>query len=99
MIVVRQTPAFTDWLEKLKDREARRRIVKRVVRLQTGLFGDAKFFGGIGELRIDYGPGYRLYFVRRGSLVIVLLCGGDKSSQSRDIERALLMAKEMRDGS
>jgi len=57
--------------------------------------GDAKFFDGIGELRIDYGPGYRVYFVRRGQIVVVLLCGGDKSSQSRDIRKAIQMAKEV----
>jgi putative addiction module killer protein len=65
------------------------------VRVQAGLLGDAKFFNGIGELRIDYGPGYRVYFVRRGSLVIILLCGGDKSTQRKDIERALEMVKEV----
>lgn len=54
-----------------------------------------KFFDGIGELRIDYGPGYRLYFVKRGSTVVILLCGGDKSSQKRDIRRAIVMAKEL----
>jgi putative addiction module killer protein len=57
--------------------------------------GDAKFFDGIGELRIDYGPGYRLYFVQRGNTVIVLLCGGDKRRQDRDIKRAIDMAKEV----
>lgn len=57
--------------------------------------GDVKFFKGIGELRIDFGPGYRVYFVQRGSVAVILLCGGDKSSQSRDIERALAMAKEV----
>lgn len=57
--------------------------------------GDVKYFKGIGELRIDFGPGYRIYFVQRGSVLVILLCGGDKSSQSRDIERALAMAKEV----
>lgn len=63
--------------------------------MQSGLLGDAKFFKGIGEMRIDFGPGYRIYFVRRGDVLVILLCGGDKSSQSRDIERALTMAKEV----
>lgn len=63
--------------------------------MQAGLLGDVKFFGGIGELRVDHGPGYRVYFVRRGRLVILLLCGGDKSSQRKDIERAVEMAKEV----
>ena len=57
--------------------------------------GDVKFFKGIGELRVDFGPGYRVYFVQRGSVLVILLCGGDKSSQSRDIDRALSMAKEV----
>jgi putative addiction module killer protein len=67
-------------------------------RLTLGLFGDAKFFDGIGELRIDYGPGYRLYFMRRGNTVVLLLCGGDKSTQKRDIQRAKELAEEERNG-
>jgi putative addiction module killer protein len=59
--------------------------------------GDAKFFDGIGEMRIDYGPGYRLYFTRRGDVLVILLCGGDKRSQRRDIKRAKAMAKELED--
>jgi putative addiction module killer protein len=86
---------FLAWLRGLKDVRARHRIARRIARVQAGLLGDAKFFDGIGELRVDYGPGYRIYFVRRGRLVIVLLCGGDKSTQRRDIERALEMAKEV----
>ncbi|MBF0305854.1 MAG: type II toxin-antitoxin system RelE/ParE family toxin [Alphaproteobacteria bacterium] len=95
MIEVRQTTVFRDWLEGLRDRRARERIVQRIVRLQAGLFGDAKFFDGIGELRVDCGPGYRVYFVRRGAVVIVLLCGGDKDSQSLDIKRAKAFAAEL----
>jgi putative addiction module killer protein len=60
-----------------------------------GLFGDAKFFDGIGELRIDHGPGYRVYFVKRGDTIVVLLCGGDKRTQGKDIRRAIDMAKEV----
>lgn len=60
---------------------ARRKIAQRVVRLEAGLFGDVKFFDGIGELRVDFGPGYRIYFVQRGRVLIILLCGGDKSTQ------------------
>jgi putative addiction module killer protein len=82
-------------LKGLADRRAVRRIAQRIARVQAGLLGDAKFFDGIGELRIDYGPGYRVYFVRRGTLVIILLCGGDKSSQNRDIKKAIAMAKEV----
>ena len=95
MIEVRRTAAFIDWLRKLKDRRAQERIAQRIARLQAGLFGDAKFFDGIGELRVDHGPGYRVYFVRRGDVVVILLCGGDKKTQDRDIERAIRMAKEI----
>jgi putative addiction module killer protein len=79
----------------LKDARAAERIAQRLLRVQSGLLGDAKFFEGIGELRIDYGPGYRLYFVRRGKALIILLCGGDKSTQARDISRAKKMAQEV----
>ena len=94
MIEVRQTLEFRDWLASLRDQRARERIAQRVVRLQAGLFGDAKIFDGIGELRVDYGPGYRVYFVRRGNVLVILLCGGDKRTQSADIARARLMASE-----
>jgi putative addiction module killer protein len=95
MIEVRRTTVFIEWLRGLKDRRAQELISQRIARLQAGLFGDAKFFGGIGELRIDYGPGYRVYFVRKGDIIVVLLCGGDKSTQSKDIERATKMVKEL----
>jgi len=70
-------------------------VARRIVRVQSGLMGDDKVFDGIGELRIDYGPGYRVYFVQRKQVLIVLLCGGDKGSQARDIARARAMAKEI----
>jgi putative addiction module killer protein len=95
MLDVRQTADFRKWLGSLTDDRAVKKIAQRVVRLGGGLFGDAKFFEGIGELRIDHGPGYRLYFVRRGNTVVILLCGGDKSTQKKDIERAIVMAKEV----
>jgi putative addiction module killer protein len=95
MLEVVQTQTFEDWLDGLKDRQAVQRIATRIVRLQSGLLGDVKFFDGIGELRIDYGPGYRVYFVKRGQLIIVLLCGGDKKSQKKDIKNAVQMAKEI----
>ena len=95
MIEVRQTPEFESWLDRLKDRAAARKIAQRIVRLESGLIGDVKFFRGLGELRIDFGPGYRIYFVQRGGVLVILLCGGDKSSQGRDVERALSMAKEV----
>lgn len=95
MIEVVQSAEFTAWLDDLSDLRARRRITQRLDRVRAGLLGDIKYFDGIGEMRIDYGPGYRLYFVRQGSRLIVLLCGGDKSTQQRDIRRALMLAKEL----
>lgn len=95
MFEVRQTDEFKHWLDGLPDERAAKRIAQRVVRVQSGLLGDVKFFDGIGELRVDYGPGYRVYFVQRGSVLIILLCGGDKKSQKRDIRRAVEMAKEV----
>ncbi len=95
MIEIRQHPDFAAWLRKLRDRQAQTRIAIRLVRIQSGLMGDVKYFGGIGEVRIDYGPGYRLYFVKRGETIIVLLCGGDKSTQDRDIRRAMDLAKDV----
>ena len=95
MIEVRQTEAFGRWLSGLRDQQAVARIVRRLRQVERGLLGDAKYFHGIGELRIDHGPGYRIYFVRRGEVVIVLLCGGDKGTQRRDIAQALDMARDV----
>ena len=95
MLDIRQTRAFREWLEGLRDLRARERIAQRLVRLQAGLFGDVKFFGSIGELRVDIGAGYRVYFVKRGSILVVLLCGGDKSTQGRDIRKAQTMAEDL----
>lgn len=93
MFEVRQTTTFAKWLDGLSDTRAAERIAQRIVRLQSGLMGDAKPVGqGISELRIDYGPGYRVYFVQRGQVLIVLLCGGDKRTQRRDIARAKALA-------
>lgn len=95
-VEVRQTRSFSAWLESLRDERARLRIAVRIERLQSGHFGDAKPVGqGVGELRIDYGPGYRVYFVRRGDAVVILLCGGDKRSQDRDVALAMKLAKEV----
>ena len=93
MIDVRRTPEFLEWLRGLRDRRAQDRIAARIVRMEAGLMGDVKYFEGIGELRIDYGPGYRLYFMREGAVLVVLLCGGDKGSQKRDIARAKALAE------
>jgi putative addiction module killer protein len=93
MIEVRQTAIFRDWLAALRDLRAVARIDTRIGRLRQGNFGDAKSVGdGVGELRIDYGPGYRVYFTRRGEKIVLLLCGGDKGDQTRDIARAKALA-------
>ena len=98
MIELRQTTEFRNWLSSLRDTRARERIAQRLVRVQSGLMGDVKFFDGIGELRIDYGPGYRVYFVQRGKVLIILLCGGDKKTQQSDIKKAVSIAKEIEHG-
>ena len=95
MIEVRRTDEFRDWLKCLKDIRAAARVEIRIARVEAGNLGDVKFFDGIGELRIDYGPGYRVYFVQRGKVLVILLCGGDKSSQKADIKKARAMAKEV----
>ena len=93
MIEVRQTAIFRTWLSDLRDAVAVKAIKQRIVRIQTGLFGDAKSVGeGVFELRVDHGPGYRVYFARRGATLVLLLCGGAKGSQAHDISRA----KELR---
>ena len=93
MITVRQTVAFADWFGELGDRKAQATIAKRIVRLESGLPGDVRAVGdGVMEARIHFGPGYRLYYVQRGAELIVLLCGGDKSTQDRDIARANRLA-------
>ena len=98
MVKVLQTETFSRWLRRLRDKQAVSRIVARLEAAGAGHFGDVQAVGsGVSEMRIHYGPGYRLYFIRRGAEVIVLLCGGDKSSQRRDIERARRMAREWRD--
>jgi len=95
-VEVRQTTIFSAWLDRLADDRAKARIAQRIVRLQAGLRGDAKPVGnGVSELRINTGPGYRVYFVQRGQVLIILLCGGDKGSQRRDIARAKQLATEL----
>jgi len=95
VIEVRQTAVFTEWLGGLPDLRAQARIQARIDRLALELFGDVKPVGsGVSELRIDYGPGYRLYFIQKGREVIILLAGGDKRTQARDIKRAIAMARE-----
>jgi putative addiction module killer protein len=96
MIEVRESDVFKAWFAGLRDQEARGRIRLRIRRLSAGNPGDVKPVGkGVSEMRIDFGPGYRLYFVGRGKTVVILLCGGDKRSQVRDIARAIEMAQEI----
>ena len=89
MYVIQQTQEFQDWLDKLKDLRAQIRIVARLRQAEAGNLGDWKPVGGeVSEMRIDVGAGYRLYFTRRGSILIVMLAGGNKTSQGTDIQRA-----------
>jgi len=96
MIEVRQTDVYALWMARLRDRRARAKINIRIRRLSLGNPGDVKAVdGGLSELRIDYGPGYRVYFVHRGEKVVILLAGGDKRTQSRDIRTAQTLAREL----
>jgi putative addiction module killer protein len=96
MFEIRQTDVYASWFSQLRDRQARARIDVRIRRLSLGNPGDVKPVGeGVSELRIDYGPGYRVYFIQRGTAIIVLLAGGDKRTQSRDIQTALELAQNL----
>ena len=96
MFTVRQTPEFQAWLDALKDMRAQVRIAARLRLAEAGNLGDWKSVGGdVSEMRVDVGPGYRLYFTRRASILIVMLAGGDKSSQARDIKRAQRILREL----
>lgn len=98
MIEVRTTPVFDRWLARLRDQRAKQRIQIRLRRVSLGNVGDIKPVGdGVSELRIDYGPGYRVYCLQRGETVVILLCGGDKSTQNRDIERARSLAAQLQE--
>jgi len=89
MIEIRYTDTFSEWLQHLRDRSGKAKILVRIDRLRLGLYGDFKSVGnGVSEIRIDFGPGYRLYYTKRGKELIILLAGGDKSSQNRDIKKA-----------
>jgi putative addiction module killer protein len=96
MISVVESSAYRSWFEGLCDIQARARIDARLRRISLGNFGDAQSVGGgVRELRIDYGPGYRVYFTLRGQLMVLLLCGGDKRTQASDIKRAKKMAENL----
>jgi putative addiction module killer protein len=95
VIELKQTEAFAKWESRLRDKRARTVIATRLARLAHGLPGDVEPVGeGVSELRIHYGPGYRVYFQQRGDILIVLLCGGDKKTQARDIATAKKLAEE-----
>lgn len=97
MVRVLESETFLQWRSKLKDRVAVARITARITRLSNGYFGDSKYLrGSIRELRIDHGPGYRVYFTLRGDSLILLLAGGDKTTQAADIDRALKIAESWR---
>jgi len=97
MKTILTTDTFDDWFARLRDRQAIRRIHTRLDRAEDGNFGDCKPVGeGVLEMRIHYGPGYRVYFVQRGLEVVILLAGGDKSTQSKDIKTALELARQLR---
>lgn len=96
MYIIQQTHKFSQWLSKLKDMRARITIARRLERAETGNLGDIKNVGGsVYEMRVDMGAGYRLYYTMRGNELIILLVGGDKSTQQSDIDKAIEMAKEI----
>lgn len=95
MYTIRQTDTFALWFTGLRNMQAKAAILRRLVRAQGGNLGEVKPVGGdVSEMRLDIGPGYRLYFTRRDEILILLLCGGDKSTQSRDIELAKKLVRE-----
>ena len=96
VFTIRRTDVFAKWLDSLADMKGRARVLARIERLSMGHAGDAKSVGdGVSELRIDFGPGYRVYFAKVGRVVIVLLAGGDKGSQARDIRAAVRLARDL----
>lgn len=98
MFTFLQHAAFSEWLRRLTDAKGKARILARITAAEHGNFGDCEPVGeGVSEMRVHVGPGYRVYFTRRAAVVYVLLCGGDKSSQRRDIEKAKALAREIKD--
>lgn len=96
MLEIRKTETYSEWIDSLRDIRARARVLVRIERLAAGKPGDVKPVGeGVSELRIDYGPGYRVYFKKRGREIVILLAGGDKSTQETDIQIALRLARNL----
>ncbi|MDD3801027.1 MAG: type II toxin-antitoxin system RelE/ParE family toxin [Desulfuromonas thiophila] len=96
MIEIRKTDVFVEWLDSLRDIRARARVLVRIERLAAGNPGDVKPVAeGVSEMRIDYGPGYRVYFIKRGKELVILLAGGDKGTQDKDIKTALRLARNL----
>lgn len=98
MIEIRETSTFKKWFATLKDQNAKARIDVRIRRISLGNFGDVEPVGnGVSEIRVDYGPGYRVYFIKMGNIVVILLCGGDKSTQAKDIQKAHDLARSLKE--
>ena len=99
MVEIQQTDLFSKWLTALRDRTAKARVLVRIDRLRLGLAGDTKSVGdAVSELRIDHGPGYRVYYTWRGRELVLLLAGGDKSTQERDIQKAKMLLENLDPG-
>jgi putative addiction module killer protein len=98
VIEIRETSTFKKWFAALKDQNAKARIDVRIRRISLGNLGDVKPVGnGVSEIRVDYGPGYRVYFIKMGNIVVILLCGGDKSTQAKDIQKAHDLARSLKE--
>jgi putative addiction module killer protein len=98
MLTIRETDAFSTWMEQLRDARGKAKIAARIDRLAQGNAGDvAAVGGGVSEMRIHFGPGYRVYYTQAGKKVVILLCGGDKSTQARDIKQAMMLAANLED--
>ena len=96
VMIIRQTETIAKWLHALRDIKGRAVVARRIQQLELGSFGDSRSVGeGVSELRIDFGPDYRVYYTQRGKEIVILLCGGDKSSQKRDIRTAQEMAADL----